>query len=70
MQPGSISVPSPPPTTAGGILVLSDVFLTCVLSVSLLVKIPGPTMTSANRDRVENTGKTPEAAWLFSLPDK
>lgn len=57
MCPAIIFLNSPPPSTTRVILFLSSFFLICVLSISLLVKIPGPTMISANRDKVEYTGK-------------
>lgn len=65
MYPAIIFVNSPPPGTRRVIIFLSSFFPVCVLSISLLVKSLGPTMTTANRDRVENAGKTLETTLYF-----
>lgn len=66
MYPAIIFLNTPPPSTTRVILFLPSFFLICVLSVSLLLKILGSTMTSANRDKVENAGKTLETTLDFS----
>lgn len=67
IHPAIIFLHSPPPSTTRVIPFLPSFSLTRVLPISLLVKIPRPTITSENRDKVENAGKSLETVLDFFL---